>query len=114
MKYYEKQTNDGNKSILTCIDYFSKYVWAEPLKNNQAISIRDAMERIATKAHTYPKIIQSDNGSEFKAAFSDWTREHNIGHIKTLSYSPTSNGFIENFNKQLRGLSEKVQSDIIL
>ena len=103
MKYYEKQTNDGYKSILTCIDYFSKYVWAEPLKNAQAISIRDAMERIATKAHTYPKIIQSDNGSEFKAAFSDWTREHNIDHIKTLSYSPTSNGLIENFNKQLRG-----------
>ena len=47
MQYYEKQTNDGYKFIITCIDYFSKYVWAEPLKNNQAISIRDAMERIA-------------------------------------------------------------------
>ena len=102
MQYYEKQTNDGYKYILTCIDYFSKYVWAESLKNNQAITIRDAMERIANKAHTYPKIIQSDNGSEFKAAFSEWTKEHDIDHIKTLSYSPTSNGLIENFNKQLR------------
>ena len=104
MQFYEKQTNDGYKHILTCIDYFSKYVWAEPLKNNQAISVRDAIERIATRAHTYPKIIQSDNGSEFKGAFIDWTKEHNIDHIKTLSYSPTSNGLIENFNKQLRVL----------
>ena len=103
MQFYEKETNDGYKFILTCIDYFSKYVWAEPLKNNQATTIKDAIERIAIKAHTYPKIIQSDNGSEFKGAFNDWTNEHNIDHIKTLSYSPTSNGLIENFNKQLRG-----------
>ncbi len=82
----------------------SKYVRAEPLKNNQSISVRDAIERIATRAQTYPKIIQSDNGSEFKGAFIDWTKEHNIDHIKTLSYSPTSNGSIENFNKQLRVL----------
>jgi transposase InsO family protein len=52
------------------------------LKKKQAISIRDAIEQIANKAHTYPKIIQSDNGSEFKAAFSEWTKEHNIDHIK--------------------------------
>ena len=104
MQFYEKQNHDGYKFILTCIDYFSKYVWAEALKNNQAETVMNAIERISTKANTYPKIIQSDNGSEFKASFHDWTREHNIVHIKTLSYSPTSNGLIENFNKQLRGI----------
>ena len=46
-------------------------------KNNKAVSIKDAMERITTKMHTFHKLIQSDNGSEFKAAFREWTVEHN-------------------------------------
>ena len=103
MAHYEKQNHDGYNFILTCIDYFSKYVWAEALKDKLSETIRIAMERISTRAHTYPKIIQSDNGSEFKGAFNELIRDHKIHHIKTLSYSPRSNGLIENFNKQLRG-----------
>jgi len=99
-----KDENGGYRYILTCIDYFSKYVWAEALKNNTSETVSDAMDRIAKKANTYPKIIQSDNGSEFKGAFDDWTKEHKIDHVKTLSYSPKSNGLIKNFNKHLRKL----------
>ncbi len=48
MKIYEKY-NHGYKHILTCIDYFTKYVWAEPLKDTQSISVTDAMEKISKK-----------------------------------------------------------------
>ena len=99
-----KDHNGGYRYILTCIDYFSKYVWAEGLKTNTAESVSQAMEKIATRANTYPKILQSDNGSEFKGVFEDWAKENKIDHIKTLSYNPKSNGLIENFNKHLRKL----------
>ena len=101
MEIYEKQ-NNGNKYILTCIDYFTKYVWAEPLKDTKSSSVKNAMINICDKSNTKPKIIQSDNGSEFKGDFSDWANDNDIDLVKTLSYSPTSNGLIENFNKQLR------------
>ena len=95
MKIYEKY-NSGYKYILTCIDYFTKYVWAEPFKDTQSISVTDAMEKISNDANTIPKILQSDNGSEFKGELSEWAHQNKIGQIKTLSYSPTSNGLIEN------------------
>ena len=34
-----------------------------------------------------PKIIQADNGPEFKVDFSDWTKENKIDLIKTLTLS---------------------------
>ena len=101
MKIYEKQ-NNGYKYILTCIDYFTKYVWTEPLKDTQSLSVKNAMIKISDESNTKPKIIQADNGPEFKGEFSDWTHNNKIDLIKTLSYSPTSNGLIENYNKQLR------------
>ncbi len=55
------------------------------------------MIKICDESNTKPKIIQADNGSEFKGDFSEWTKDNKIDLIKTLSYSPTSNGLIENF-----------------
>ena len=101
MELYEKE-NNGYQQILTVIDYFTKYVWAEALKDRTSETIKNAMIKICNDSKTKPKTIQADNGPEFKGDFSDWTKENKIDLIKTLSYSPTSNGLIENFNKQLR------------
>ena len=101
MELYEKQ-NNGYQQILTVIDYFSKFVWAEALKNRTSETIKNAMIKITNESNTMPKTFQADNGSEFKGEFSDWTHSNKIDLIKTLSYSPTSNGLIENYNKQLR------------
>ena len=101
MELYEKE-NNGYQQILTVIDYFSKFVWAEALKNRTSETIKNAMIKITNESNTMPKTFQADNGSEFKGEFSDWTHSNKIDLIKTLSYSPTSNGLIENYNKQLR------------
>jgi hypothetical protein len=52
--------------ILTAIDYFSRKVWARPLKNKEAETIRNALESIFTEMTITPHILQSDNGREFK------------------------------------------------
>ena len=57
------------------------------------------MIKICDESNTKPKIIQADNGSEFKGDFSDWTKDNKIDLIKTLSYLPTSNGLISNYVK---------------
>ena len=95
--------NHQNKYILTCIDYFSKKVWARGITERRATNIRDALIFITNQAHTYPLILQSDNGPEFKNNIvGQWALNHNIKWVNTTSYTPQSNGLIENFNGKLR------------
>jgi hypothetical protein len=61
-----------------------------------------AMDEICRKAGVYPHILQKDNGGEFQGETNTFMEQHNIKWINTLSYSPQSNGLIENFNNQLR------------
>jgi len=96
--------NKNNRYILTIIDNFSKYVFATPLKNKEAATIAEGFEKIVTEQadNTYPSSIQTDNGAEFEGEFIQWCRNNNILIKKSLSYSPTSNSLIENFNNILR------------
>jgi hypothetical protein len=70
--------NDGNKYILTCIDVFSKYAWAIPLKNKTGKSITVAFSQIF-QHNRVPKKLQVDKGSEFyNATFKSLLNKHDI------------------------------------
>lgn len=99
-RYIDK--NKGFRYILTCIDHFSRYAWAVPIKNKSSHDVSIAMGIICEKAGVYPHILQKDNGKEFAGETNQFMNRHNIEWINTLSYSPQSNGLIENFNNQLR------------
>ena len=53
------------------------------------------MENTCQISGVYPQILQRDNGGEFAGELSDWMNEHDIKSVKTLSYSPQSNGLIK-------------------
>jgi len=97
--------NARKKWILTVIDNFSKYVFAVPLVNKNAQTVLDGFQKIITDQAdgTYPQVLQTDNGGEFKnEIMKAWTRQHNIHHAFSASYQPTSNALVENFNNLLR------------
>ena len=97
------QYNNGYNQILTAIDYFSRKVWARPLKNKSKENVLNGIKSIIEEMGITPHIIQSDNGGEFKNYYTiEYYRQNNIKYIFTLPYAPESNGLIENFNKQLR------------
>jgi hypothetical protein len=98
----------GMKFILTVVDYFSRKVWLRPLKTQTAFNVRNALINIVAETKTYPKIIQADNGSEFAKETSMWMEENNITYIKTLSYSPESNGLVEGKNKIVRKILREI------
>jgi transposase InsO family protein len=98
----------GTKFILTVCDYFSRKTWLRPLISQTAINVRNAMVNIVAETKTYPKILAADNGSEFKKETSEWMKEHNITYIKTLSYSPESNGLVEGTNKKVRNVLREI------
>lgn len=59
MSTYAKQ-NKGFHFILTVIDNFSKYAWAIPLKNKNADSVTDAMEKILKSKYGSKKKISQN------------------------------------------------------
>ena len=61
---YSKQ-NKNYKYILTVIDFFSKYSWCYPLKTKKSEEIINPFNDIFKKSKRKPKLIQSDEGTEF-------------------------------------------------
>ena len=95
--------NKGNDYILTAIDYFSRKVWARPLKNKEASTVLEALKSIFIEITFKPQIFQSDNRTEFKNYDTiAWYKENNIKYTVTLPYAPESNGLLENVNNQLK------------
>ena len=100
----------GMEYILNIVDYFSKKIMARPLRHKTAINVRNAFQAICLQVNSYPHILVSDNGGEFRGALDVFINAHNlvappnqrINHIFTTTYSPTSNGLIERMNAELR------------
>lgn len=112
----QKKHNSGYDMILVIIDIFSKYVYLKPLrtnkedfdktgKDNKRLSnqVAEYLEKIFLSGDI-PRIIQSDNGSEFKDKVEVILKKYNIEHRVSPSYSPQTNGFVENKNKLIKRL----------
>ncbi|GFX55787.1 uncharacterized transposon-derived protein F54H12.3 [Trichonephila clavipes] len=65
--------NKGYKYLLTCIDLFSKFAWAVPLKDKFGKSVKSGLEIIFKERK--PKVLQTD-------------AENKISHFKTQLPSP--------------------------
>lgn len=101
-----KTAPGGAKFLLTTIDTHSRYAFARKLttKSGPAVakqmgSILDEVKRLGFT----PKVVQSDNGSEFIAGeFQAMLKERGIRHVRSLSYTPQSQGMIERWHGTLK------------
>ena len=104
MEYFN-QSEDGKyyKFILTCVDFYSKKMWARPLRNKTEDETLRGFKDIIKEADTKPRILQNDNGKEFtNKKMLDYLQKQNIKNVLTKPYSSTSNGLIEKTNSKLR------------
>jgi len=70
--------NHGYKYILMCIDVFSKFLWAQPLKLKDAISICKAFQNIVNLGRK-PYKVRTDKGKEFvNSKFKNLLKSHDI------------------------------------
>ena len=77
--------NKGHKFILTCIDVFSKFAWARPLKNKSEENVVRAFRSILKEHNRKPKTIQTDKEGEFiNRAFQKFLRSLDI-HFFTIN-----------------------------
>lgn len=59
------QANEGTSYILVCVDIFSRYAYAQPVKNKGGKEVLQAFQTIFERAPQLPKSLRCDNGKEF-------------------------------------------------
>ena len=98
----KSEMNDDYTFILTCIDCFSKYAWAIPLKSKHADEIIRALTDILEKSGRKPKRLQTDKGKEFlNRKVKSFLQKHNIQLFTSESEKKAS--IVERFNRTMKG-----------
>src|SRR3981189_2941824 len=96
----EAKYNDGNKYILTVIDIFSRYAWAEPIKTKSPQHVKPAVELIFSMGRK-PFKIQTDQGTEFESrTMQDFFNSHRIHQFSVKSQFKAA--IVERFNRTLK------------
>jgi transposase InsO family protein len=91
--------NKGYRYILTVIDVFSRYAWAQPLKTKSAKEILLTFKNIFKTVH--PQYLQTDRGKEFEnSLFQSFLRERNVKWFAVTSSVKAS--LCERFNRTLK------------
>lgn len=96
--------NDGFKYLLTCIDVFSKFAWAVPLKDKSGKSLVTAFKDHILKSSggRKPRTLQTDKGSEFtNRLFQSFLKKENIAFFTTHNEEIKA-GICERFNRTLK------------
>ena len=86
--------------ILVCIVLFTRKVFVYPIQNK---TIKDVQAAVLELKKDYPatKILQSDNGKEFKFD-KEWLQRNGFKHVFSSAYNPTSQAFVERINQVVK------------
>ena len=105
-KDYGPENNRGYRYVLVIVDNFSKYGWTIPIKNKNAITIKDSFENILISSKRRPNLIESDRDQGFYSnIFQDFLNKNDIKlYSRNTSYGAD---FAERFNRTIRDLLKK-------
>jgi len=82
------------------VDVFSKYLWAQPLKNKSAEEVKEAFSCIFKERR--PIVLQTDNGKVKNTVLANYLRLCGIKQVFSKAYTPTTQGMIEQYNQTLK------------
>jgi hypothetical protein len=93
--------NKHYKYVLTCIDVFSHYVWAVPIKDKKPETVGKAFQSILDEGRK-PWWLYTDRGKEFLGApFKKILEENEVTHIPASSPDVKAPN-VERFNRTLK------------
>ena len=98
-------SNAGWSYIFSCMDLFTKQCWLRKIKKKSAVHARNALATFLSGDHK-PKLMLSDNGTEFAGEFKQYLTEHGVRVVYGQSHTPLAH--IENLNGQVRKLMAEV------
>ena len=96
-----ERVRDGiRRDLITFIDPASAFAFAVPRKAPR--QTRAALEVPLALLHQPPRVLLSDNGSEFEAGFAQVLAEQRIARWSTYPKTPKMNAPAERFNRTLQ------------
>ena len=99
--------NDGYKYLFTCIDVFTKFAWAFPLKENTCANAIKCFKEIIKDSQERIENVQTDFGSEFKCKeLKAYFKKEKINHY--FSRTDRKCAVVERFNLSLQSIIYKM------
>lgn len=100
---YDVLSNKRSFRILNVIDDYSREcLCCEVSKSFGGYDVAEALDKLICR-YGKPKVIKSDNGSEFRSHYMErWSKERGIVLEFTSPGKPTQNGQVESFNGTMR------------
>jgi Integrase core domain len=93
--------SDEAKYLLTCVDIFTRKLWAFPLQNKSSDDVAKQLSKLV-KEYKFLTTIQSDNGKEFQGRVAALLDRNNIKHILSAPGNPTTNAYVERANGTIK------------
>ena len=93
--------NENNYIVMVVVDAFSKFVWIKLLPSKEVKHVKAKFIEIWHGFHP-PKILQSDQGTEFRGFMDELCRIFNIDKRLCSAYYSQCNGVVERVNKTLQ------------
>jgi hypothetical protein len=110
------ETDRGNKYVLCVGDYFTKWVTAIAIPNQEAETVAAALVENVFCKFGLPRQLHSDQGRNFESKlFQEVCKLLNIDKTRTTGYRPQGDGMIERFmrtvSSMLRHYVKQTQDD---
>lgn len=97
------ETERSNCYILVVQDYFSEWVEAYPVPNEQAVTVAEKIASEWLCRYGAPQCLHSDQGTNFESAvFQGMCELLGIDKTRTTPFHPQSDGQVERFNATLQ------------
>ena len=101
-------SDNGNKYILIVSDYFTRWVEAYPIADQEAQTIADVLTKEFICRFGVPLLIHTDQGRNFESKLMAEVCELlDIKKTRTTAYHPQSDGMVERFNQTLEAQLSK-------
>lgn len=103
------ESNRGNRVILVVGDYFTKWVEAYAMPNQEASTCAEKLVAEFVSRFGVPRQLHSDQGRNFESnLFAEMCRTLGIEKTRTTPFHPKSDGMVERFNKTLTDMLAKM------
>lgn len=98
---------NGYNYICTAVDYFSKWVEAEPLRAKTSLGVAEFLHKLQCR-YGVSEIHISDQGGEFNGeVMKEYYRLTGTEHRVTSAYHPQANGLVERQNRCIEDVIRK-------